>query len=168
MSTLPDTEQEWELFQYRLEEKMWESSSSARLWSLENVPCVSQLAPGTKDWDNNQPQVSWEVIWCNTDKLLDITTHIKMVTTNNNTEMITWMNATTKLGLEPFLFKPLFSTIQTCNSAAPVRIPQSYFQSLLSSVSLSWTENKKIGKVLCCIYTRHTTSYMRSDWFCIL
>lgn len=85
-----------------------------------------------------------------------------MVTTNNNTEMITWMNATSKLSLEPFLFKPLLSKMQTCKSAVPTRIPQCYFQSLLSSVSLSWIENKKIGNVLCCISTRHTPSYMRS------
>lgn len=50
-----------------------------------NLPSVSQLAPWTKNWDNNQPQVSWEVMWWNTAKLLDITALKKMVTTNNNT-----------------------------------------------------------------------------------
>lgn len=50
-----------------------------------------------------------------------------MVTTTDSTEMITGMNATTKPNLEPSLFKPHFSTIQTCNSAVPIRLPQHYF-----------------------------------------
>lgn len=68
----------------------------------------------------------------------------------NSTEMITGMNATTKLNLVPSLFKPHFSIMQTCNSAVPIRLPQHYFQSLLNSVSLNWNENKNISSVLCC------------------
>lgn len=72
------------------------------------------------------------------------------------------MNAAKTLSLEPFQDKPQCRPV----TAVSIRLPQHYFQSLLSSVSLDWAGNEKAWNVLCCVYIRN--NFVLKVWLILL